>query len=97
MPDYVLLMHDDVASPEDVARWPAYLDRLAEAGVLRGGSSIGDGITLRRAGAPAPLSPGLTGFIRIEVPDMDAARSLLEGNPAFEAGATVEIRELPAD
>ena len=27
--------------------------------------------------------------------DLQAARALLEGNPTFEAGATVEIRELP--
>jgi hypothetical protein len=37
----------------------------------------------------------LSGYIRISAGDLDEARGLLAGNPVFEAGGTVEIRELP--
>jgi hypothetical protein len=37
----------------------------------------------------------LAGYIRVTADSLDAARSLLAGNPHFEAGGTVEIRELP--
>jgi hypothetical protein len=37
----------------------------------------------------------LTGYIRVTADSIDQARSLLTGNPHFEAGGTVEIRELP--
>jgi len=37
----------------------------------------------------------LTGYIRITADSMEQAKSLLIGNPQFEAGGTVEIRELP--
>ena len=95
MNEYLLLMHDDARSgAEEADAWPAYLDRLADAGVLRGGSEIGGGIAARRAGDPASLSR-VTGFIRIVASDLEDARGALVGNPVYEAGGTVEIRELP--
>lgn len=97
MPDFLLLMHDDTTGPEAGAAWEAYLARLRRAGAFVGGSSIGEGTTLRRAGAAAPVSTRLTGFIRIRAASLDEAGRLVEGNPAYEAGGTVEIRELPED
>jgi len=41
------------------------------------------------------ISAQLAGFIRIEATDLAEARTLLAGNPTYEAGGTVEIRELP--
>jgi hypothetical protein len=35
------------------------------------------------------------GFIKVQAESLDHARELLKGNPVFEAGGTVEIRELP--
>ena len=92
MPDYMFLMHGDCVSPE--ASWEPYLRRLNESGAFQGGSAIG-GVCARKAGAPAPLTAHLVGFIRVNADNFDAARSLLAGNPVFEAGGTVEIRELP--
>ena len=96
MADYMLLMHDD-AIGERAADWPAYLDALAAAGRLRGGSAIGEGRGYRRDAAPGAVSKHLTGFVRISAADLDEAAACLAGNPVYEAGGTVEIRLLPED
>jgi hypothetical protein len=93
MPDYMFLMHGDSVSDEQ--SWEPYLRKLNASGALQGGSAIGAGVCARKAGAPAPLTANLVGFIRVNADSIDAARSLLAGNPVFEAGGTVEIRELP--
>jgi hypothetical protein len=93
MPDYILLMHDD--SDADDKAWAPYLQRLQRDGFFQGGSAIGEGVCLRRSGTPAPVTAHLAGFIRINADSLDQAKSLLTGNPVFEAGGTVEIRELP--
>jgi hypothetical protein len=93
MPDYIFLMHDDSATADDA--WGPYLERLQKGGFLQGGSAIGPGICLRKSGTPAPLTAHLAGFIRVKADSLDQAKSLLTGNPVFEAGGTVEIRELP--
>ena len=64
-------------------------------GHFEGGSAIGDGACVRKAGAAAALSAHLTGYIRLNANSLDHAKSMLAGNPHFEAGGTVEIRELP--
>jgi hypothetical protein len=56
-------------------------------------SAIG-GVCERKRREPASLSAHLTGHIRATAETIDQARSLLAGNPHFEAGETVEIREL---
>ena len=93
MPDYIFLMHDDSAAADDA--WGPHLERLRQGGFFEGGSAIGAGICLRKSGTPAPLTAHLAGFIRVKADSLDQAKSLLTGNPVFEAGGTVEIRELP--
>ena len=93
MPDYILLMHDDSAADDDA--WGPYLQRLQQGGFFQGGSAIGPGVSLRKSGEPASLTAHLAGFIRVKADSLDQVRSLLIGNPVFEAGGTVEIRELP--
>ena len=93
MPEFILLMHDDSAGGEE--DWEPYLTRLRQEGCFDGGSAIGDGVCLRKSGAPAPLMAQLVGFIRVTANSLHHAKSLLIGNPVFEAGGTVEIRELP--
>lgn len=41
------------------------------------------------------MTAQVTGFIRVKADDLDQAKALLVGNPIFEGGGTVEIRELP--
>ena len=92
MADFIFLMHD---TPNQTSGWPAYLDSLTRGGHLRGGSAIGSGAAFRKDGAAPSITAHLTGFIRIEADSLAAAQSLLAGNPVYEAGGIVEIRELP--
>ncbi len=97
MPDYLFLMHGD-APPGCGGRdenWGRYIGRLRASGHFAGGSEVGGGICVRKAGTVPSVSAQLTGFIRVSAARLDEARSLLAGNPVFEAGGTVEIRELP--
>lgn len=48
--------------------------------------------------APAREITGhIGGYIRIRAVDLEAAQALVVGNPVYEAGGTVEIRELTKD
>jgi hypothetical protein len=94
MSDYILLMHDDTEM-EVPDNWDAYLQRLRQQGAFEGGSAIGDGVCVRKAGTAPAITTHLTGYIRVTADSLDEATSLLNGNPHFEAGGTVEIRELP--
>jgi hypothetical protein len=95
MPDYILFMHDDAApGPQN---WEPYFIRLRASGAFQGGSAIGEGLCARKDGATRPVSEHLGGYIRITAQDLADAQTFLEGNPVYEAGGTVEIRELPRD
>jgi hypothetical protein len=93
MADYLFLMHNDAVASGQA--WAPYLHGLIEDGFLQGGSAIGDGVCERKNAAPAALTAHLAGFMRVKADSLEHARSLLAGNPVFEAGGTVEIRELP--
>lgn len=93
MREYIFLMHDD--ADDDETAWEPYLRRLREIGCFQGGSAIGDGICARKTGAVRSVTGHLTGYIRVNADGLDHAQSMLAGNPVFEAGGTVEIRELP--
>jgi hypothetical protein len=94
MPEYILFMHDDVAAGDNAA-WEPYIRWLKERGVFQGGSEIGDGLCVRKGAAAPQITDHLAGYIRVLAPTIDDVKSLLHGNPHFEAGGTVEIRELP--
>jgi hypothetical protein len=49
---------------------------------------------MRKGGEAPDITKHLAGYIRIAAATLDEAKSLLTGNPHFEAGGTVEIREL---
>ena len=93
MAEYIFLMHDDCDADEKA--WEPYLRGLQQSGFFEGGSAIGDGVCVRKSGTPASLTAHLAGFIRVNADSLDQAKFLLIGNPVFEAGGTVEIRELP--
>lgn len=94
MKDFILLMHADTLRPECDEDWEPYIGRLMEAGRFQGGSSIGQGQAFRKEGDAAPLTRQLTGYIKIQADSLESARAALKGNPTYEAGGTVEIREL---
>jgi hypothetical protein len=98
MPDYILLAHSDATLDGlSLSSWDNYISSLRKAGAFEGGSSIGNGACFRKYGALPAVQSSLVGFIRVRAADLNAAAQLLAGNPAYESGATVEIRELPID
>ena len=94
MPDFIFLHHDD-ASGDGGLDWDPYLSRLREAGVFQGGSSIGEGECVKKSGAAPEPTAHISGYVRVTAKSLAEARKLLPGNPVYEAGGTVEIRELP--
>ncbi|MCC6796511.1 MAG: hypothetical protein IT366_15430 [Candidatus Hydrogenedentes bacterium] len=97
MNDYIFLMHNDARDSgrnrdED---WAGYLASLRQAGAFQGGSAIGGGICLSKSGLPPETTAHLSGYIRVQAENLARAQELVQGNPVFEAGGTVEVRELP--
>jgi hypothetical protein len=101
MLDYIFFMHSAVPEQEsaagDAAAWERYLAKLQSTGRFQGGSSIGAGECVSKTLAPGQITSHLSGYIRVQARSLEDAKTLLEGNPVFEAGGTVEIRELPRD
>ncbi len=97
MARFLLLMHQDSIAEEDPADWEPYLSKLRESKQFEGGSSIGGGSGYRRDGVPATTTDHLVGYLIVRAAGAEAARSFLDGNPVYEAGGTVEIRELIED
>ena len=97
MPDFLFLMHDDARGPGNTRSddWGPYIGKLQASGNFRGGSAIGAGFCARKSGAAPIITGHLSGFIRVSADSLDDVRTLLTGNPVFEASGTVEIRELP--
>lgn len=95
MLDYVFLMHNDLPPGSESRDWDRHLAWLRDSGHFAGGSAIGDGICVRKTGAAPQIGAHLTGFIRVAAGSLEEVQGLLAGNPVFEAGGTVEIRELP--
>jgi len=96
--DYIFLMHGgSITGGAHTGGWSMYLARLQELGVFQGGGAIGGGRIYSKGLWSTGISDQITGYIRIQADDLEAARLLLAGNPVFEAGGLVEIRELPRD
>ena len=97
MTDYILLMHSDAVREASDELWEVYFAKLRNLDVFEGGSSIGPGEVLRKHGNPGRVSNHLVGYIRVKAKDLASAKALVEGNPVFECGGSVEVRELPRD
>jgi hypothetical protein len=98
--EYIVFMHGDArdrARAADAGRWAAYLASLRASGRFDGGSTIGSGESFQTGRPARPSASEPTGFIRVRAESLEDARRLLAGNPVYEAGGTVEIRELSRD
>jgi len=71
------------------------INRLQASGKFQGGRAIGGGLCARKSDPTPAIAAHLAGFIRVQAANLADAQALLTGNPIFEAGGTVEIRELP--
>lgn len=97
MNEYILFMHDDAIEPaiaNDGARWEHYLSVLRASGQFEGGSAIGPGVLARRSGTSQPAPGRVNGYIRVRAESLEDAQRFLAGNPNYDAGGTVEVREL---
>jgi hypothetical protein len=97
MNEYILFMHDDVLDPQiadDGARWEQYISFLRASGQFDGGSSIGAGTLFNKHQADQSAPTSVSGYIRVRARNINEARVFLTGNPTYEGGGTVEIREL---
>jgi hypothetical protein len=100
MGDYLLLMRADAPDQgraDDPSLWERYISGLRASGRFSGGSSVGPGAIYRVGQEPVETVGVLSGFLRVEAGSLDEASAFLVGNPVYEAGGTVEIRELPRD
>ena len=100
MNDYILLMHSDARDnelAESGELWERYLGMLRASGNFEGGSTIGVGALFRKGQEPNVANGGLNGYLRVRAKSLDGATCFLTGNPVYEAGGTVELRELPKD
>jgi hypothetical protein len=66
-----------------------------KSGTFRGGSAIGPGVCRRKSGTSPPVTAQIGGYIRLEAESLGEVEALLAGNPVFENGGTIELRELP--
>ena len=87
MADFMMIMIGSASTGD----WETYIGRLVDAGKLRGGSSLGRGIRMRK-GKPDGKAE-ITGYVRLAVKDVHEARALVAGNPLYEAGGCIEILE----
>jgi hypothetical protein len=100
MKDFILFMYDDapdLVAASDGASWRSYFSTLHASGQFDGGSSIGSGKRFRKNCPDQDSGMSMSGFIRVRAADLAHAKVFLAGNPIYEAGGTVEIRELPRD
>ena len=98
MADFIYLMHNDEISPASGTAddgWYVYIEKLKANGCFRGGSEVGHGKCVRKELEAPEIYQRLVGYICIEAASLAEAEAKLEGNPVYEAGGTVEIRELP--
>ena len=93
MAEFIFLMHAGGGGSDDA--WGLYLSGLQAKGVFQGGSAIGGGACFSKSGTVPAVSAHLSGYIKVQAESLEAARALLAGNPVYEAGGVVEIRELP--
>jgi hypothetical protein len=95
MPDYLMLMHNDPVRSSRESDWEAYIQTLVKSGTYRGMGAIGSGVCRRKSGTAPPITARIGSYIRLKVESLAEVEALLAGNPVFENGGTVELRELP--
>ena len=87
MPQFMMIMMGSASA----GSWETYLEKLIAKGKLRGGSSLANGARVAKGTNDGDCK--VTGYIRLEVADIDEARTLVAGNPLYEAGGFVELLE----
>lgn len=87
MTKYLMINHG-VGSPED---WEVYFDMLIGGDHLVGGSSLASGISLKGGQYAGAISESVTGYIVIQVENLEQAKEFMVKSPIHRAGGTVEL------
>lgn len=87
MPEYVMLMKGSASNGD----WDAYIEKLIGSGRFRGGSSLGNGMSVAKAGVDGECE--VTGYMRFSADSIEEVRELIAGNPCYEAGGVIELLE----
>ncbi len=87
MNKYIMINHG-VGQSND---WDDYFSMLHEKGYIIGGSALDNGISLENNRFDSCISETVTGYIAIEVPDIDTAKSIMVQSPIHISGGTVEL------
>jgi hypothetical protein len=97
MPWFLLLMNDDGSAEERRDDWAGYVNELIASKKLAGGSSLGNASAVRKGSSESKPVSRHAGYLLIDAHDRAEAQTLLAGNPAYEAGSSIEIYELVPD
>ncbi len=87
MTDYVMIMMGSASSGD----WDSYVESLIASGKFRGGSSLGNGISVSKDEEDGVCQ--ITGFMRFSADNIEEVKRLIPGNPLYEAGGCVELLE----
>ena len=87
MSEYVLVMLGSASSGD----WDTYIEALVASGKFRGGSSLGNGVSISKGQDDGDCH--ITGYMRFSADNIEEVRRLLIGNPVYEAGGRIELLE----
>ena len=87
MPDYVMVMMGTSSKGD----WDSYIEKLIASGKLKGGSSLGNGVSLTKGDSDTDCV--ITGYMRFSAGNLEEIRELVAGNPLYEAGGRIELLE----
>ena len=87
MPQYIMVMMGSASNGD----WNDYVDSLVNSGCFRGGSSLGNGVSVSKNEKDGECQ--VTGFMRFSAESIDEVRKLVSGNPLYEAGGRIELLE----
>ena len=85
MPEYVMLMKGSAASGD----WDDYIEKLVSSGKFRGGSSLGNGVSVAKGKVDGVCE--VTGYMRFSAESIEEVQELITGNPLYEACGSIEL------
>ena len=85
MPEYVMLMKGSAASGD----WDDYIEKLVSSGKFRGGSSLGNGVSVAKGKVDGGCE--VTGYMRFSAESIEEVQELITGNPLYEAGGSLSF------
>lgn len=94
MTQYILLIQDNTESDPTLAEWGEFLEAARQSGLFKGGSAIGERITIGNAETAKP-SDHIGGYMRFDAEDRQEILDLLQRHPVVMHGGSVELCEMP--